>query len=201
MRMMNIIEMMKVNRLKKNKNGLYEILIENELLILDEETIIKYRLLEGKEISSQELSIIKLEDEINVLVNKSFDYAFRYKKSTNEVRRYLSSKDISAEIIDKVVNSLIERKLIDDYKLSKDIAASLARNSNGKLMIKEKLRQRLFNQSQIDDAIDNIDEQDYEDGKNKLIIKLERKYSKEEENIKKIKIKKQLYAHGYKLDD
>lgn len=201
MRMMNITEMMKVNRLKKNKNGLYEILIENELLILDEETIIKYRLLEGKEISSQELSIIKLEDEINVLVNKSFDYAFRYKKSTNEVRRYLSSKDISAEIIDKVVNSLIERKLIDDYKLSKDIAASLARNSNGKLMIKEKLRQRLFNQSQIDDAIDNIDEQDYEDGKNKLIIKLERKYSKEEENIKKIKIKKQLYAHGYKLDD
>lgn len=199
--MMNIIKMMKVNRLKKNKNGLYEILIENESLLLDEETIIKYRLLEGKEISSQELSTIKLEDEINVLVNKSFDYAFRYKKSTNEVRRYLSSKDVSNEIIDKVVNTLIERKLIDDYKLAKDIAASLARNSNGKLMIKEKLRQRLFNQSQIDNAINNIDEQDYEDGKNKLIIKLERKYSKEEENIKKIKIKKQLYAHGYKLDD
>ena len=193
--------MMKVNKLNKLKNGLYEVHIDDDLLILDEETIIKYRLLIGKDILESDLKSIKLEDEINKLVNKCFQYSFKYKKSLNEVKRYLKEKNIDNDIIIRVIDILVEKKLIDDLSIAKDIASYLARNSNGKLLIQEKLKQRLFTSSTINEAIESINEDDYKYGKYKIILKLEKKYSKEEEKIRALKIKKQLYAHGYLGDD
>lgn len=187
---------MKVTSLVKKKNG-YEVSFEHETYILDEETVLQFRLLCGKEIEDYLVNSIKQFDEKQKVANKALEYAIRYSKSAKEVVRYLELKDYSKYIAETVVDSLIEKGLINDEILAVSLAGSLARNSNGPMMIKQKLMSHFFTSETIDIALNSVEESDYLLGLQKLERKLEKRYEKEESFIKKQKIKKALYAHGY----
>lgn len=193
--------MKKINNLIKTNDGLFEVVTEDDVLILDEDTILKFRLFKGNFIDDDSINEIIYNDSIIKLSKKMLEYRTKYSKSINEIKRHFLTKNINQNIIDDSIEILINKKLINDFNLASSIASSLARNSNGPLMIKEKLKQRLFTSDEISYAINNISTEDIYYGKEKLLNKLNKKYLNEDEKIRKYKIIKQLYAHGYKMDE
>ena len=119
-------------------------------------------------------------------------YFFEYVYNKN-----LKEQEYSYNVIDRVIEELVAKNIVDDLELAKQQVTYLARNGNGPLLIKEKLKFKLFSSETINIALETIDEEDYHTGKEKLIKSLKKRYKDDEEKIQEFKIKKQLYNHGY----
>lgn len=186
---------MTTTQIKKVKDK-YKITLGDESILITEETVLKYRLFNPKELEN--LDEIKQFDLLETFKNKAISYQVRYNKNSKEVIDYLIDKGLDFYESKQIVDDLITKKLINDQIIANNCASGLARNSNGLLMIKMKLQNRKFDSVIIDNAISQISDEDYEYGFNKIIRKANDKYSKIEETyIRKNKIKEYLYRHGY----
>ena len=182
-------------QIKKVKDK-YKITLGEESVLVTEETVLKFKLINPKELDN--LDEIKQFDLIETFKNKAISYQVRYNKNSKEVIDYLIDKGLDYDESSNIVLDLINKKLINDQNIANNHASSLARSSNGILMIKMKLTNRQFDSNIIDNAIAQISEDDYNYGLEKIIKKANDKYSKIEESyIRNGKIKEYLYRHGY----
>ena len=186
---------MTTTQIKKVKDK-YKVTLGDESILVTEETVLKFRLFNSKELDN--LDEIKKYDLFENYKNKAISYQVRYAKNSKEVISYLLDKDLDYEEASLIVEDLINKKILNDQIIANNVASSLARNSNGLLMIKMKLKNRQFDDNIIDIAIDNISEDDYNIGLEKIIKKANNKYDKlNDDYLKKNKIKEYLYRHGY----
>ena len=186
---------MTTTQIKKVKDK-YKITLGDESVLVTEETVLKFKLVNPKELPN--LDEIKKYDLFETYKNKAISYQVRYAKNSKEVISYLLDKDLDLEEATLIVEDLINKKILNDQLIANNVASSLARNSNGLLMIKMKLKNRQFDDEIITIAIDNISEDDYNLGLDKIITKANNKYSKLEDSyIRKNKIQEYLYRHGY----
>ena len=191
-----------VTNLKKLKNNNYLVTIDDEDYKLDEEIILNYRLVKGKELDEKTLKDAIIKNNIALYYNKALNYVAKYQKGSNEIYDYLKKYELDDKDIYFIINKLKSIKLIDDNKLINNLVSSLVRNANGINMIKEKLYQKKFNSSLIDEALKAIDYDEYYEALNKLVIKSKEKYKKEENDYKRlIKIKNYLLQRGYTYSD
>ncbi|MDE7385222.1 MAG: hypothetical protein K2M84_05645, partial [Anaeroplasmataceae bacterium] len=79
-----------VSRLTKCKESTYEVEIEKKVYVLDEETVLKYRLFKGYEISSEELDECIQSNELETIKKKAYSYYLKYQKNTYEIIKYLT---------------------------------------------------------------------------------------------------------------
>ncbi len=186
-----------VQKLAKKSNGKYEITIDSETYLFDEETVVKFRLVEGKELLNISIAEIQKMDQIEALIRSASSYAIKYAKSSNEVIAYLQKKGVSSYLARKVVTELQQRKMIQDEKLVVLLAASYARDSNGPMLIRLKLKRHLFPDDLIEEALVHLNAEDIEFGKSKLLKKALKQYEKLDDYQKKMKIKDCFYRHGY----
>lgn len=191
-----------VTNLKKLKNNNYLVTIDDEDYKLDEEIILNYRLVKGKELDEKTLKDAIIKNNIALYYNKALNYVAKYQKGSNEIYDYLKKYELDDKDIYFIINKLKSIKLIDDNKLINNLVSSLVRNANGINMIREKLYQKKFNSSLIDEALKAIDYDEYYEALNKLVIKSKEKYKKEENDYKRlIKIKNYLLQRGYTYSD
>ena len=191
-----------VSNLKQLKNKNYLVTIDGNDYKFDEEIILKYRLVKGKELDEKTLNEAILKNNIAIYYNKALNYAAKYQKGSNEIYDYLKKYELEDKDIYQIIDKLKDIKIINDDKLINDLVSSLVYNGNGINMIKEKLYQKKFNSNLIDEALKQINYEDYYDALNKLAIKAKEKYKKEEnEYKKKIKIKNYLLQRGYTYSD
>lgn len=188
---------MKIVSLTKKKNGLYEVQLENKTLILNEDTIIQFRLFENQDIDIKSFPVLEQFDYLKAMEKKAIDYAFRYGKSSKEVCLYLESKGLSKEQALELVDRLVFNKWIDDKSLALNMASAYARNSNGPLMIKEKLKKHLFSADLIEQALMAISRDDIEIGIERLNKKFNQRYAHIAGAELKLKKKEFFYRHGY----
>lgn len=179
------------------KNGKYEVTIDSETYLFDEETVVQYRLVEGKELTNISISDIQKADQVESLIRQASTYALRYSKSSNEVIAYLQKKGVSSYLAEKVVQELQQRKMIQDNKLVLLLASSYARDSNGPMLIRMKLKRHLFSDDLVEEALTHVNPEDIELGKTKLLKKALKQYEKLDDYQKKMKIKACFYRHGY----
>ena len=186
---------MTTTQIKKVKDK-YKVTLGDESILVTEETVLKFRLFNSKELDN--LDEIKKYDLFENYKNKAISYQVRYAKNRKEVISYFLDKDLDYEEASLIVEDLINKKILNDQIIANNVASNLARNSNGLLMIKMKLKNRQFDDNIIDLAIDNISEDDYNLGLEKIIKKANNKYDKlSDDYLKKNKIKEYLYRHGY----
>ena len=191
-----------VTNLKKLKNNNYLVTIDDEDYKFDEEIILNYRLVKGKELDEKTLKDAIIKNNIALYYNKALNYVAKYQKGSNEIYDYLKKYELEDKDIYFIINKLKSIKLIDDNKLVNNLVSSLVRNANGINMIREKLYQKKFNSSLIDDALKSIDYDEYYEALNKLVVKAKEKYKKEENDYKRlIKIKNYLLQRGYTYSD
>lgn len=186
---------MTTTQIKKVKDK-YKITLGDESVLVTEETVLKFRLFNPKELDN--LDEIKKYDLFESYKNKAISYQVKYAKNSKEVINYLLDKGLDYNESKEIVDDLINKKILNDQIIANNLASSLARNSNGLLMIKMKLKNKLFDDEVIDIAISQIAIEDYNYGLEKIIDKANNKYSKlEDDYIRRNKIKEYLYRHGY----
>ena len=186
---------MTTTQIKKVKDK-YKITLGDESVLVTEETVLKFRLFNPKELDN--LDEIKKYDLFESYKNKAISYQVKYAKNSKEVINYLLDKGLDYKESKEIVDDLINKKILNDQIIANNLASSLVRNSNGLLMIKMKLKNKLFDDEVIDIAINQITIEDYNYGLEKIIDKANNKYSKlEDDYIRRNKIKEYLYRHGY----
>jgi regulatory protein len=189
-----------IKNLKKSKKK-YIVTIENDDYTFNENIVVKYRLVKGKEITEETLKEAISENDYDTIYLKTEKYAITYRKSEKEIVRYLKNKSCDNKTIQKIISKLRSLKLIDDSSLVIDLANSLVKKYNGKKMIEAKLIQKGFNDELIKTAIDNIDYDTYIKALEKLYLKVKDKYNKYDDYIRIIKIKSYLVSRGYTYND
>ena len=185
-----------VQSLKKKDKG-YEVTINGKVYSFDEETIIKYRLVKDKELPDAFIEEIQASNLLESFKKKALSYHLRYMKSSLEVVEYLKTKGLSENLAIQAVEDLKRLNVLNDKTLAFQMASALARNSNGPLMIRQKLKFHLFESCLIEEVMQNLNADDISLGKEKLLKKAEKKFIKLSDFDKKRKIKEVFYRHGY----
>ncbi|MDE6655993.1 MAG: RecX family transcriptional regulator, partial [Anaeroplasmataceae bacterium] len=186
-----------IKRLTKVKESTYEVEIEDKTYVFDEETVLKYRLFKGYEIGKEELQECIETNEMETIKKKAYSYYLRYQKNSHDIVEYLKERNIPYYQAKEAVEALREKGLLDDLGLAVNIACSLARNSNGVYMIRYKLKNKHFSDGIITEALNQIPEEDMEEGKSKLLAKSLKKYGKLSSFEQKQKLREVFYRHGY----
>lgn len=189
-----------VQRLIKNKNHTYSVNIDGTVYQFNEETIVKYRLVEGKELTKETLIEALKKDELAGFYTKALNYVVRYGKNQAEVSDYLREKGLMPAEISGILQELIRIRALDDNRLCVALTDSLVRNANGRIRIEAKLKERRFSAEQIAQAVEGIDRELYMEVLSKLYDKIKDKY-KDEPFVKKMKIQRYLFGRGYTYAD
>lgn len=185
-----------VATIKKMDKG-YEVCIDEKTYLLEEETILKYRLYSGKEVKEEEVELFIKDSGIEQIKKRALAYQMRYLKSSRETLEYLIRKEIDTSLAHQAISSLVEQGLLRDEQLAGAMASSYARASNGPRMIRQKLILHRFSEDVIDIALKNISKDDIEEGKNKLLKKAQKKLEKYSDFEKRQKLRQIFYQHGY----
>lgn len=177
---MKIIE---VRKLKTN----YQITFDDySKIIVDEDTIVKYRLIPGLEID--DLSILTKATEMNKIYEKAVRYSL-YGKSEMQMINYLKKQGLRNTY--DLIMRLRKDKFIDDYKLIKNLMSK--RYSKAKLALK--LKSYEFPVEKIDEIINMYDDTTALKYEFSLGIK---KYTKETDwNKRNQKIYRYLLSKGF----
>lgn len=190
-----------VNSLEKEKK-LYRVIIDNKDYLFDEEIIVKYRLVKGKELKDDLIDKIIYDNNLIIYYKKALDYSLKYNKNSAAIYDYLAKFDLKNNEIADIISKLKEIKIINDEKLILNTLDTLVRKGNGKLLIINKLYNLKYNEKLIDFAITKINYDDYFKALKKLYDKALIKYQDElNDFVKESKIKRYLYQRGYSLDD
>lgn len=109
---------------KRSKKRLSVFVDDAFAFSLDKETVARFRLKEGKNVTTQFLEEVVLDEQFR----QCRDYAFlllSYRaRSKKELTERLKKKGYSEEIIDRVMKRLAELGLIDDERLARDFVES-----------------------------------------------------------------------------
>ncbi len=188
---------LKVLSLKQIKKDLYEVNINGEIYNFVTETVLKYRLVKGKEII--DLNEIVNFNNLNTNISKIKNYILKYPKSIYNFRIYLKEKYENIDL-DYIINELIKLDFLNDKRYAVSKANNLLNRGYGLNYIKnylnynEHIDNNIIEEVVADLTVDSAD-------LNKLIVKLANKYAKLDYYNKKNKIINYLLRKGYNKID
>ena len=191
-----------VKSLKRiGKTNKYNVIIDDNTYKFNENIIVNYRLVKGKEVTDDILSKAIKENDYDTLYLKAERYTITYRKSEKEIIRYLKNKEASPNDIPLIISRLRKNKLIDDTNLVYDLINSLIKKYNGIKMIEAKLYQKGFEDDLIKKALSEIDYGFYCKYLELLYNKIRNKYDKYDDYKRINKIKAYLLQRGYTYSD
>jgi regulatory protein len=155
------------------------------------EVAIKYHLKVGLNIEKSQLDEIQLETEKAQAVDKAMTHLSASMKTSKQMSDFLAKKGYTQAVIDYVLEKFNYYELLDDYAYCKAYANSV--KGKGKKMIERDLIKRGADQSAIEKALDEVEE----DGEE--VKQLLQKYMRGKEPTKENLYKgfKYLLSKGY----
>ncbi len=194
---------MKIERVVKKDDVNVIVYLDNqEKLYLSYEVFLQNRLRKDMEISEDGFSFLVRENQKYFIKKKAFDYLGRRLHSYNELRLKLLRKKYDKELISEVLDSLREKKFIDDYEFGKQYAEEKIRlKSWGKNKIKSELFRKGIPAGMIDEIINKEDPSSLDNAealaKKKLKVLSGRNYEK---RVLSSKLYSYLLSKGYEYD-
>ena len=136
----------------------YKIYLDNDILIIYEDTIIKNNLLYKKEIDDNLYNKLLEDNKFYDIYNKTVKFILKHRRSEKEVYEYLLKKDLTDDNIKSIISKLKDINLINDLEYCKAyINDKVYLGSNGI----NKIRIDLLNQNipinVIEEQLSNID--------------------------------------------
>ncbi len=185
---------MKILDIKKEKKN-YILVFENFKFITNEDTIIKYYLRKGLEISTDQFSKIQEDTNYYFSYELAIKYLERFSCSKYKLELYLTKKGIDEITTSKIIEQLESIKLIDDLNYSKRLIDYYIYQGYGEYYIKHKLYQNNIDSKISSNLMSNVDQNTYINEIDRLILKRINDIQKSEKNINKLK--KFLLQRGY----
>lgn len=166
---------LKVLSLNKVKKDIYNVVINDTIYEFNEDTVLKYRLVKGKEIINLK-EVLDYDNKIKYLA-KIRNYVIRYPKSIYNLKEILISKYLGIDV-NYIIDILIKEGFVDDKRYAKNKALSLISKKYGLNYIKNYL---LYKEHISIDIVDEILESlDFKVDFNDLLNKLKKqKYDKQ----------------------
>lgn len=131
----------KIEKQKKNNNR-YNLYIEGEFFCgLYDDTILKFGIASGDELSEAKLNEIRDFDEYIYGKKTAFDYLSYRIRTIREIKKKLKSKKLNDHIIEKVINHLTELGLVNDEEFARQLVSEKIKN---KPAGRRSLQQKLF---------------------------------------------------------
>lgn len=121
------------------------------------EATMKYRLKVGQVVSEERLAEIQLESEKNTAFDKALTHLSATRKTEKQVRTYLGGKGYLPAVVDHVVEKLRSYNFLNDGEYAEAYVESAAKRKGGRL-IRMELRGKGVSDSEIDLALDALDE-------------------------------------------
>ncbi len=151
---------------KKNTSRFNIFLDEKFGFGADEDTIVKHRLIIGKDLDSQELQTVLFDTEVGKLLASLYNlFSFR-QRSEKEVRDYLKNKSfklvqkekdpISDIVIDEAIRVFKDRGLINDLEFAKAwVESRRISKKKGPQVLKMELYQKGIDREIIDEVMNS----------------------------------------------
>jgi regulatory protein len=188
---------------QKKRRGRYNVFLDGEFSFgASDNTILKFGLRTKDDLSEEKIDEIKNYDEFDYAKKYSFDLLSRSPKSEKEIRTKLKQKKISESNIVKVITSLKDLKFLDDENYAKLFLESKLRNNPaGKIVIKNKLREKGIDKELIEESLENFYDDALEEKKaESILLKYLKKKSKEDKFKLKQKCFQHLVSKGFSFD-
>ena len=176
---------MKIIKYQKKGNNNYEVFLDNEKkYTLNEDVILKHKLLYKKEIDNFLLDEI-LQDNANYdIYNKCVKYIGVRLRSIYEIKEFMQRKNVSPELQEDTIQKLLSKKLLDDDAFTKAfVNDKIHFTTMGPYRIAAELKKHHIDNDIISKYINNIDDKLLDEKINKQISKLI-KSNKNKKNLK-----------------
>ncbi len=192
---------MKIIKYEKKHNGNYLIYLDDGRKIkLNEDVILKYKLLYKKEIDEFLLEEIIQDNNNYDIYNKCINYIGVRLRSEHEIKEYMARKGVSNELINETITRLYKNKLLnDDAFANAFVNDKLSFTTMGPKRIRQEWEKHYIDNDIINKYIYAIDEAVINEKINKQIAKLI-KSNKNKPNLKN-KIYTNLTNLGYTYDE
>jgi len=196
------MQITKIQRQSKNSKRV-SIFIDGEFGCgLYEDTLLKYNLNQGDEISKETLDEIINFDEYLFSKKAAFDLLSYRLRSEKELKDKLRLKKISSKTIEKTIKHLEELALLNDEEFARQLVLeNISSKPKGKNLIRQKLFQKGISKQISDRVLDNI----YESIDEKqiicdILVKYSKKLKSKDIYDKKRKIFSYLARKGFDFD-
>lgn len=144
--------------LKKPKHR-YRISFGNYAMEVHEDVMIKYRMIKGAVFTKSELEDIVSADERQRAYADAIAYLSRKPRTAYEISFRLREKGWGEETIQEVVERLGREGFVDDAAYAQEWASQRVKNrGKGKLWVRHELRQKGVSKPLIEEALDEVSE-------------------------------------------
>ena len=193
---------MKITKIEKQKKNAsrYSIYVEGEYSFgAYDDTLLKYGLRTGDELSDLQIEEIKNFDEFNYGKKVAYAYLSYKQRSRKEMEKKLKSKKLSDSSVVKIIEWLEELKYLNDEYYSKlFIENKISKKPLGKVMLKMKLGEAGIDKELIEKSLsENYPEEKEIEKARELLRKYMKKVRYKDEADKKSKCFKYLLSRGF----
>lgn len=190
---------MKIDKVKKLRNGKYKLIFDNEENIVTyDDVIIDKMLFNGKEVTNEILSEISINNKFYEIYNKILRMITIKWRSRKEIEEYLNKQEISEERKKMILIILTDNGLINDKRYAKAYANDAVNlHKHGPLRIKEDLLKQGVAEEIIENVIYALDPSEIEDNMVSIILKKNRLNHHYSAKFLKNKLSHELLELGY----
>ena len=149
---------MKITKLEKKKRLYLLELDSDQTCYITEDTIVRFMLTKGKDISVDELNEIKSFAQFSYSKNLALYHLSFMARTEKEIRDYLSKHEVDEKIIQQVIQSLKEDNWINDRQYTQAIInANQLSGDKGSYMLMQKISQKGVAKSIIQEVLQEFD--------------------------------------------
>ena len=189
---------MLITKIEKLKNNKYKVIIDNQKIITFDNVILDNNLLYKKNIDVDLYNKILKDTQYYENYNKVVKHIIRRRRSEKEIREYMVKLDLNCEDIEKIILKLKNTNLINDLEYCRAyINDSIYLSKNGINKIKDHLVNQDISINVIDDMLNNIDLEIFDDRLEKLIVKKIKSNNKLSNSFLKQKLLNEMIHLGY----
>lgn len=189
---------MQINKFKKIGKNKYKIYFDNTELVLYEDIILKYELLLKKDIDVFLIDKIINENNYYDAYELALSYIEIKLRNRKEIKDYLYKKGFDDNIISFVIEKLDKLNLLNDIKyIEAFINDKITLSMDGPYKIKRLLLEFDLSEINIDNYLNTIDNDIWEEKLDKIINKKKNIMKNKSYYVFITKIKNDLYNMGY----
>ena len=189
---------MKINKFKKVGKSKYKIIFDNTDITLYEDVILKYDLLIKSEVDIDLIDKIIKENEHYDAFYSALNYIEIKMRNKKEIISYLKKKEFNDEIINETINKLEKLNLLNSKSyIQAFVNDKINLSSDDPYKIKKSLLEFDFNEEDIDNYLNTIDENIWLEKLKKIANKKKSIMKSKSYYMFVSKMKNDLYNLGY----
>lgn len=178
------------------------VVINGEIrLVLSREVWAERPLKEGEELDFSEFSQWLLPRQYPEALNKAVTLLAQRAHASGEIRQKLQRACYLEDTVDMVLYKLQKERLLNDEAFAREFARSCALRRMGRNRIRQELARKGLSRALIDQALEELPQEEAEDAAVQLAQKLLRKHGSEESFKQMQKVLAAMARRGYSYED